>query len=138
MYRFKVKKIKTLFNFKDGEYSDPPAPFRYSLDTLLPPSDFGDDGSLVGYSEVKRNQLYPVSICTENSGANYESPKATYKILTGIPFDRETLDSYENFSNWPIVPETYDCLFRCLLTRPVDEVFEVVQSENLIGLSKRI
>jgi len=129
---------KTLFNFKDGEYSEPPAPFRYSLDVLLPASDFGDAGSLVGYSEVKRNQLYPVSICTENSGANYESPKATYKILTGVAFDRETLTSYEEFSNWPTVPETYDCLFRCLLTRPVDEVFELVQSENFIGLSKRI
>jgi hypothetical protein len=129
---------KTLFKFKDGEYSEPPAPFRYSLDILLPPSNFGDDGSLVGYSEVKRNQLFPISICTENSGANYESPKATYKILTGLPFDRETLSSYENFANWPIVPETYDCLFRCLLTRPVDEVFELVQSENFVGLSKRI
>ena len=129
---------KTLFSFKDGEYSEPTAPFRYSLDSLVPASDFGDDGSLVGYSEIKRNQLYPISICTENFGANYESPKASYKILTSIPFDRETLDSYESFSNWPVVPETYDCLFRCLLTRPVDEVFELVQSENLISLSKRI
>ena len=129
---------KTLFKFKDGEYSEPTAPFRYSLDTLVPAADYGDEGSLVGYSDIKRNQIYPVSICTENSGANNESPKATYKILTGLPFDREAIDSFETFSNWPVVPETYDCLFRCLLTRPVDEVFELVQSENFVGLSKRI
>lgn len=129
---------KTLFNFKDGEYSEPGSPLRYSLDNQIPASDYGDEGSLVGYSNVKRNQIFPILICTENFGASYDSPKANYKIITGIPFDRETLDKYENFSNWPLVPETYDCLFKCLLTRPVDEVFELVQSANLISLSKRI
>ena len=129
---------KTLFDFKDGEYSEPPAPIRYLMDTLVPASNFGDDGSLVGYNEVDTNQIYPILICTENSGANYETPKATYKIITGIPFDRETLTSFEEFDNWPQVPETYDCLFKCLLSRPADEVFDLVQSENLIGLTKRI
>jgi hypothetical protein len=129
---------KTLFDFKDGEYSDPPAPFRYSLDTQIPASNFGDDGSLVGYSELRPNQLLPISICTENSGANYESPKASYKIISGTPFDRESIADYESFANWPSVPETYDCLFKCLLMKPVDEVYDLVQSENLIALSKRI
>lgn len=129
---------KTLFDFKDGEYSDPQAPIRYLLENLVPASDFGDEGSLVGYAEVKSNQLLPILVCTENSGANFETPKATYKILAGTAFDRETLDSYENFNNWPIVPETYDCLFKCLLSKPSEEVYGLVQSENLIGLSKRI
>ena len=129
---------KTLFQFKDGEYTVPQAPFRYKMSTVVPKSDHGSDGSLVGYHKIAVNQLLPILICTENLGSQYDSPVANYKIVSGVPFDRENIDSYELFDNYPFAPDTYDVLFKCLLSRPVEEVFELVQDANFIPLSKRI
>ena len=133
-----VSKNKTLFEFRDGEYSDPPAPIRYALSDTIPAAPRGESTSLVGYVLPDVNQIYPVIVCSKNLGSQYDTPTANYFIFEGVACDRECIDNFESFKNYPIVDDDYDILFKCLLSRPVDEVFDVSQSTSLVNADYRI
>jgi len=126
-------KNKTLFEFKDGEYSDPQSPVRYALSDTIPSAPRGEATSLVGYSIPAVNQIFPVIICSKNLGSQFDTPTANYFIFEGDSCDRECLEDYESFDNYPVVDDDYDILFKCLLTRPADEVFDISQSVSLVN-----
>ena len=131
-------KNKTLFEFKDGEYSDPQSPVRYALSDTIPSAPRGEATSLVGYSIPAVNQIFPVIICSKNLGSQFDTPTANYFIFEGDSCDRECLEDYESFDNYPVVDDDYDILFKCLLTRPADEVFDISQSVSLVNSDYRI
>ena len=133
-----VSKNKTLFEFKDGEYSDPQAPLRYALSDTIPAAPKGETTSLVGYDIPAKNQIFPILICSKNLGSQFDTPAANYFIFEGDACDRECITDYTDFDNYPIVDNNYDVLFRCILTRPVDEVFDVKQTSTLVNADYRV
>lgn len=128
-----IDKLKTHFQFFDGEYSNPTPPVSYHLSHDWPESTLhGLINSISGYLlDINPGEAIPVLYLTKNTGTEYDFPQSEPKIVVGNACPLENYpDNWEFFEYWPETPTDYTVIARVVYKRAPGTIYGTVEGAD--------
>ena len=130
-----VSRNKTNFRFYDGQYSNPTAPSKYTLNDQWPASEAGVLGSLAGYvDDIAPGCAVGVILTTMNQGDAYDFPTAVPYVFVGPLITPEFFSSdWEDSPYFPPTPQDHNLIVKLVLVRAPREIYGIVEAGGGTG-----
>jgi hypothetical protein len=127
---------RTHFVYRDGEYSSPQVPARYTLPSPFPAAPVrGLDDSLTGYATARKAELVPAIVCAKTQGSAYDAPFAEYQIVTAPPLPSELWPAdWSQCRYFPPLPQDHVLLARLILGRAPGAIYNLVEGTTSDGI----